>query len=184
MATEEKTMNWYVLKTISGQEHKVKNYIENEISHLKEESRLGQIVIPMEKVIQVKNGKRVQKEKVYMPGYIMIQVDLVGEIPHAIKNIPGVIGFLSAVKGGDPLPMRKSDVNKMLGKMDELAESDDSFSIPYTIGETIKVIDGPFNGFNGTIENINEDKRKLEVMVLIFGRKTPLELNFMQVEKI
>ncbi len=184
MGTEEKTMNWYVLKTISGQEHKVKQYIENEMTHLKQEDHLGQIVIPMEKVVQVKNGKKVQKEKVYMPGYVMIQVDLVGEIPHAIKNIPGVIGFLSATKGGEPLPMRKSDVNKMLGKMDELAESEESFNIPFNIGETVKVIDGPFNGFNGTIENINEEKRKLEVMVLIFGRKTPLELNFMQVEKI
>lgn len=177
-------MNWYVIKTISGQEHKVKTYIENELSRLNLSNHLGQIVIPMEKVIQIKNGKKVQKEKVHMPGYVMIEVDLVGEIPHAIKSQPGVIGFLSASKGGDPLPMRKSDVNKMLGKMDELAESDDNFSIPYIVGETIKVIDGPFNGFNGTIETINEEKRKLEVMVLIFGRKTPLELNFIQVEKI
>ncbi len=184
MSTEQETMNWYVLKTISGQEHKVKNYIENEMTHLNQENHLGQIVIPMEKVVQIKNGKRITKEKVYMPGYVMIQVDLVGEIPHAIKNIPGVIGFLSATKGGDPLPMRKSDVNKMLGKVDELAESDENFNIPYNIGESVKVIDGPFNGFDGKITNINEEKRKLEVEVLIFGRKTPVELNFMQVEKV
>ena len=139
----------------------------------------------MEKVIQIKNGKKVQKEKVHYPGYVMVEADLVGEVPHIIKNIPGVISFLSATKGGDPVPMRQAEVNRMLGRVDELADSDENLvNIPYIVGETVKVIDGPFNGFNGTIEKINEDKRKLEVMVLIFGRKTPLELSFMQVEKV
>ena len=176
---------WYVLKTVSGQESKVKTYIENEIQYHKLQESIGQVVVPMEKVIQIRNGKKVQKEKVHYPGYVMIEAELQGEIPHIIKNIPGVISFLSATKGGDPLPMRQAEVNRMLGKVDELAEAEDSMiNIPYIIGETVKVIDGPFNGFNGTIEKINEDKRKLEVMVLIFGRKTPLELSFMQVEKI
>ncbi|MFA7687348.1 MAG: transcription termination/antitermination protein NusG [Moheibacter sp.] len=176
---------WYVLKTVSGQEAKVKTYIENEIQYHQLQDFIGQVVVPMEKVIQIRNGKKVQKEKVHYPGYVMIEAELQGEIPHIIKNIPAVISFLSATKGGDPLPMRQAEVNRMLGKVDELAESDESMiNIPYLIGETVKVIDGPFNGFNGTIEKINEDKRKLEVMVLIFGRKTPLELSFMQVEKI
>ncbi len=176
---------WYVLKTVSGQELKIKAYIEDEIEYHKLQDFIGQIVVPMEKVIQVKNGKKVQKEKVYYPGYVMIEADLKGEIPHIIKSIPGVISFLSATKGGEPIPMRMSEVNRMLGRVDELAESDDSlFNISYMVGETVKVIDGPFNGFNGSIEKINEEKRKLEVMVLIFGRKTPLELSFTQVEKI
>jgi transcriptional antiterminator NusG len=140
--------------------------------------------VPTEKVVQVRDGKKIAKDKVYFPGYVMIEANLTGEIPHIIKSITGVIGFLGEVKGGDPVPLRLSEVNRMLGKVDELAINTDSQNIPFNIGETIKVIDGPFNGFNGTVEKINEDKRKLEVMVKIFGRKTPLELGFMQVEKV
>ena len=176
---------WYVLKTVSGQELKIKTYIENEIEYHKLQDFVGQIVVPMEKVIQIKNGKKVQKEKVHYPGYVMIEAILTGEVPHIIKSIPNVISFLSSTKGGDPVPMRQAEVNRMLGRVDELADLDDSMmNIPFIEGETVKVIDGPFNGFNGTVEKINEDKRKLEVMVLIFGRKTPLELSFMQVEKV
>ena len=114
----------------------------------------------------------------------MVQANLSGEIPHIIKGINGVIGFLGEVKGGDPVPLRTSEVNRMLGKVDELAVKTDNVAIPFVLGETVKVIDGPFNGFNGTVEKINEEKRKLEVMVKIFGRKTPLELSYMQVEKV
>lgn len=175
---------WYVLKTISGQEKKVKLYIENEVHRLGLNEYLGQILVPMEKVIQVRNGKKIAKEKVYFPGYVYMEVTLEGEMHHVIVNLSNVIGFLSEVKGGDPLPMRKSEVNKLLGKIDELAENIDQISIPYIIGETVKVIGGPFNGFNGSVEEINEDKKKLKVSVLIFGRKTPMELNFSEVEKI
>ena len=145
---------------------------------------ISQVLVPTEKVVQVKDGKKIAKEKVYFPGYIMIEANLTGEIPHIIKSIPGVIGFLGETKGGDAVPLRQSEVNRMLGKVDELSVKEDSVSIPYSTGETVKVIDGPFNGFNGTIEKVNEEKRKLEVMVKIFGRKTPLELSFMQVEKV
>ena len=103
---------------------------------------------------------------------------------HMIKSINGVIGFLGETKGGDPVPLRRSEVNRMLGKVDELSVKAENVAIPFVIGETVKVIDGPFNGFNGTVEKINEEKRKLEVMVKIFGRKTPLELSYMQVEKV
>ncbi len=177
-------LKWYVLKAVSGQENKVKNYIENEIRYEGLEDYVTQVVIPMEKVIQIKNGKKVQKEKPYYPGYLMVEANLVGEVPHIIKNIPGVISFLSLTKGGDPVPMRKSEVNRMLGRMDELSEFPAEMDIPYSVGESIKVIDGPFNGFNGTIEKILEDKKKLEVSVLIFGRKTPVELSYVQVEKV
>ena len=176
---------WYVIKTVAGQELKVKDYIEREIQYQNLNDYIGQIVVPMEKVIQTRNGKKYQKEKVHFPGYVMIEAALQGEVPHVIKNISGVISFLSATKGGDPVPMRQSEVNRMLGIADELAVNvDNSFMAQYDLGETVKVIDGAFNGFNGTVEKIIEDKRKLEVMVLIFGRKTPLELNFNQVEKI
>jgi transcriptional antiterminator NusG len=145
---------------------------------------VSQVLVPKEKVIQIRDGKKINKEKVYFPGYIMVEANLAGEVPHVIKSITGVIGFLGETKGGEPVPMRKSEVNRMLGKVDELAIQDENIAIPYTSGETVKVIDGPFNGFDGTIEKVNEEKRKLEVMVKIFGRKTPLELSYMQVEKI
>ena len=115
----------------------------------------------------------------------MIKANLTGEVPHIIKSVTNVIGFLGETKGGDPIPLRQSEVNRMLGKVDELSLQDESdIVIPFIHGENVKVIDGPFNGFDGTIEKINEEKRKLEVMVKIFGRKTPLELSYMQVEKL
>jgi transcriptional antiterminator NusG len=175
---------WYVVRAVSGQENKVKAYIETEINRLGMGDYISQVLVPTEKVVQVRDGKKISKDKVYFPGYVMIEANLVGEIPHIIKSITGVIGFLGEVKGGDPVPLRLSEVNRMLGKVDELAVNVDTQSIPFKVNETIKVIDGPFNGFNGTIEKINEEKRKLEVMVKIFGRKTPLELSFMQVEKV
>jgi len=178
------TKKWYVVRAVSGQENKVKSYIETEISRIGMADFISQVLVPTEKVFQVKDGKKISKDKVYFPGYVMIEANLTGEIPHIIKSITGVIGFLGEVKGGDPVPLRMSEVNRMLGKVDELAVNTDTQNIPFNIGETIKVIDGPFNGFNGTIEKINEEKRKLEVMVKIFGRRTPLELSFMQVEKV
>ncbi len=174
---------WYVIRAISGQENKIKAYIENEIEFENLLDYFGQILVPTEKVYQIRNGKKVSKERNYFPGYIMIEANLVGELVHTIKNVPGVIGFLGETKGGDPVPLRMSEVNRMLGKVDELTEVDEKINIPFIVGETVKVIDGPFNGFNGTIEKINEEKRKIEVMVKIFGRKTPLELSYMQVEK-
>ena len=175
---------WYVVRSISGSENKIKDYIEREISHAGLEDYVDQIIVPTEKVVQIRNGKKIQKDKVYMPGYIVINANLEGEIGHIIKNVNGVIGFLGETKGGDPVPLRKAEVNRLLGKVDELATSVDQVSIPYTVGESIKVIDGPFNSFMGTIEKVNEEKRKLQVMVKIFGRKTPVELSFLQVEKI
>lgn len=177
-------LKWYVLKAVSGQENKVKTYIESEVKRVGYESFVTQVVIPTEKVVQMKNGKKVVKERPYYPGYLMVEANLVGEVPHLIKNIPGVISFLSLTKGGDPVPMRKSEVNRMLGKMDELSEFATDVEIPYVVGENVKVVDGPFNGFNGVIEKIHEDKKKLEVKVKIFGRETPLELSYMQVEKL
>ncbi len=127
--------------------------------------------------------EKINKERTYFPGYIMIKANLTGEIPHIIKSVTNVIGFLGETKG-EPVPLRTSEVNRMLGKVDELALSTEHVAIPFTVGENVKVIDGPFNGFTGSIEKINEEKRKLEVMVKIFGRKTPLELSYMQVEKL
>ena len=175
---------WYVVRAVSGQEAKIKDYIASEINRLGYDSYLEDILVPTEKVVQIRNGKKINKEKVYYPGYIMIKADLSGEIPHVIKSVTNVIGFLGETKGGEPIPLRTTEVNRLLGKVDELELSKEHVAIPFTVGESIKVVDGPFNGFNGTIEQVNEDKRKLQVMVKIFGRKTPLELSYMQVEKI
>jgi transcriptional antiterminator NusG len=170
------------VRSISGKENKVREYIENEIRALGLSDYVKQILIPTEKVYQIRKGKKISKERNFFPGYILIEAALTGEVPHAIKNVTGVIGFLGD-KNGSPVPLRLSEVNRILGKVDELAESNEEINIPFIVGETVKVIDGPFNSFSGVIEEINEEKKKLKVMVKIFGRKTPLELSFMQVEK-
>ncbi len=175
---------WYVIRAVTGQEAKVKKYITTELARIGLDSQVEDILVPTEKVIQIRKGKKVQKEKTYFPGYIMIKADISGEIIHIIRSVTNVLGFLGETKGGEPIPLRTSEVNRMLGKVDELAISGEQISIPFNIGESVKVIDGPFNGFTGSIDNVNEEKRKLEVMVKIFGRKTPLELSYMQVEKI
>jgi transcriptional antiterminator NusG len=173
---------WYVVRAISGQEKKVKQYIEMEITRLKLNEYVSQVLIPTEKVIQIRNGKKSTKERSFYPGYVLIEAVLAGEVPHVIKNITGVIGFLGETKGGNPVPMRISEVNRILGKVDELVESEGTMSTKYTVGESVKVINGPFNGFNGVIEEVMEDKKKIKVTVKIFGRKTPVELNFGEVE--
>ncbi|HQV76256.1 MAG TPA: transcription termination/antitermination protein NusG [Flavobacteriales bacterium] len=174
---------WYVIRAISGKEKKVKELIDMEVSRSNMGSYIAQVLIPTEKFYQIREGKKVSKERNFFPGYVLLEADLTGEIAHTLKQMPNVIGFLGSEKGGDPVPLRQSEVNRILGTVDELAETEEANYNPYHVGETVKVIDGPFNGFNGVIEEINEDKKKLKVMVKIFGRKTPLELSFMQVEK-
>lgn len=177
------TKKWFVVRAVSGKEKKVRDQIELEMSRLGYSDLVPQVLIPTEKIYQIRNGKKVSKERSYLPGYVLIEATLTGEIVHAIKNLTNVIGFLGAEKGGDPVPLRASEVSRILGKYDELSESEEEINIPYIVGESVKVIDGPFNNFTGVIEEINEEKKKLKVMVKIFGRKTPLELNYMQVEK-
>ncbi len=173
---------WYVIRAISGKEKKVKQYLESEILRAGLQNHVSQVLIPMEKYYQIKDGKKVSKERSYFPGYILIEAELAGEINHIIESTTGVIGFLG-VKGQPPAPLRMSEVNRILGKVDELADSEEIINIPFVVGETVKVVDGPFNSFSGVIEEVNEEKKKLKVMVKIFGRKTPLELSYMQVEK-
>ena len=175
--------SWYVVRAVSGKEKKVKELLELEISRHKLNDYVAQVLIPTEKVFQIRNGKKVNKEKAYLPGYVLIEAALIGEVPHVIKGIPNVIGFLGSEKGGVPVPMRLAEVNRILGKVDELAENEEEVRIPFVVGESVKVIDGPFNNFSGVVDEINEEKKKLKVMVKIFGRKNLLELSYMQVEK-
>lgn len=183
MAESTTGKKWYVVRAVSGKEKKVKDFIELEVKRAKLEDFVTQVLIPTEKIFQIRNGKKISKERNFFPGYVMIEAELVGEVPHLIKGINNVIGFLGAEKGGEPVPLRMLEVNRILGKVDELADSEEELNIPFVVGESVKVIDGPFNNFNGVIEEINEEKKKLKVMVKIFGRKTPLELGYMQVEK-
>ncbi|HVY76172.1 MAG TPA: transcription termination/antitermination protein NusG [Puia sp.] len=181
----QKETKWYVLRVVSGKERKVKEYLDKEISRGGWSEIVKQVFLPIEKVYKVQNGKKVMRERNYYPGYVMIEVvdcKLVDDLRETVKNTPSVIHFLGKE---NPIALRKTEVNKMLGKMDEMAEAGGmSMSEPFIIGETIKIIEGPFNDFNGIIEEVNDEKKKLKVTVKIFGRSTPVELNYMQVEKI
>lgn len=175
---------WYVLRAISGKEAKVQEYLEAEIKNTDLGRYVFQVLIPTEKVYSIRNGKKISKERSYLPGYVLVEADLVGEVSHRLSNTPNVIGFLGdGSKKNEPVPLRQAEVNRILGKVDELETSEEEINIPYFVGENVKVTFGPFSGFSGTIEEVNSERKKLIVMVKIFGRKTPLELNFMQVEK-
>lgn len=176
---------WYVVRAAGGKEKKAKEYIENEIKRLNLEEYVSQVLIPTEKIYQVKNGKKVSMERIFYPGYILIEAALTGEIQHLIRNLPHISGFLTESSGKDkePVPLRQSEVNRILGRVDELAVKEEENITPFIVGEPVKVIDGPFNGFDGVVDEIMEDRKKLKVMVKIFGRKTHLELNFVQVIK-
>jgi transcriptional antiterminator NusG len=193
---------WYVLRAISGQEKKVKTYMENELARQGLSDSVPQILIPTEKIYEIRKGKKVIREKTLIPGYIIIEADLAGEVSHILTSTPSVIGFLQAnneeveitkVEGGKvkktkvivkkPVPISQNEVNRILGKVDESAAIEEFASVNFIKGETVRVIDGPFATFEGTVEEIHENTKKLSVMVKIFGRNTPLELNYSQVEK-
>ena len=186
----EKETKWYVLRVVSGKERKIKEYLDKDIIRNGWDKIIKQIFLPVEKVYKVANGKKVMRERNYYPGYIMIEVTgqiLPDDIVQSISNVSNVMHFLTDGKGskGQIISLRKSEVNKMLGKMDEMSDMGSvTMSEPFIIGETIKIIDGPFNDFNGVIEEVNDEKKKIKVQVKIFGRATPVELNYMQVEKI
>jgi transcriptional antiterminator NusG len=163
-------LKWYVVRAVSGKEKKVKQYLEAEVNRLGISHLLPQVLIPMEKYYQMKDGKKIAKERNFYPGYVLIEAALDGELEHVIKGINSVIGFLGD-KGGNAVPMRAAEVNRILGKVDEMAEQGEAMNVPYYVGENVKVMDGPFNGFTGVIEEVNEEKKKLKVMVKIFGRR-------------
>ena len=175
-------MNWYVLRAVSGKEGKVKEFIEAAKKHNDVlNASVGEILLPTEKYAMMRNGKRVIKEKLFLPGYVLIQARLQGEVAHMLRFIPNVLGFLGGLD--HPEVVRQADINRILGTAEESSIENTDVAIPYNVDDTVKVIDGPFSGFSGVIEEVNTEKKKLKVMVKIFGRKTPLELGFMQVEK-
>jgi transcriptional antiterminator NusG len=193
---------WYVLRAISGQEKKIKTYMENELTRQGVLDSVPQILIPTEKIYEIRKGKKVIREKNLFPGYIMVEADLAGEVSHILTSTPGVIGFLQTtneeqeetkIEGGKtkkvkvmvkkPMPLSQTEVNRILGKVDDSAAVEELESVTFIKGEIVRVIDGPFASFEGTVEEIHDNSKKLHVMVKIFGRNTPLELNYSQVEK-
>lgn len=174
---------WYSLRVISGKERKIKERIELEVQRAGWNDFVTQVLVPSEKVYKIRNGKKVILERNILPGYILVEVEegkLSGEVIQAISNIPNVIHFLGR---NNPIPMQDAEANRMLGKVDESQDIGESLIEPFIPGETVKIIDGPFNEFVGDIKEVNEEKKKLKVIVKIFGRGTEVELNFMQVEK-
>ena len=179
MADTEK--KWYVLRAISGKEAKVKEYIDAELrQNAKLAERVFEVLLPTESHASLRNGKRVVTEKLSLPGYVLVQANMNSEIASTLRFMPNVLGFLGGM--AEQTPVRQAEVNRLLGNVEDsvLEEVQD---IPYTVGESVKVTDGPFSGFHGIIEEVNTEKHKLKVMVMIFGRQNPLELSFMQVAK-
>ncbi|MEE9371829.1 MAG: transcription termination/antitermination protein NusG [Saprospiraceae bacterium] len=174
---------WYSLRVISGKERKIKERIELEIQRSKWGEVVTKIIVPSEKVYKIRNGKKVILERNILPGYILVEADakkFSSEMVQGITSIPNVIHFLGKMK---PIAMQESEANRMLGKVDESQESGEALIEPFIVGESVKIVDGPFNEFLGDIKEVNEEKKKLKVIVKIFGRGTEVELNFMQVEK-
>lgn len=176
--TRTPVRKWYVLRTFSGHEKKVKEHIEREVGRLGMEENLSQIVIPSETVFEMRGGKKKTREKTSFPGYILIEAIIDPYLKEVISAAPSTIGFLGA--GGEPSPLRPDEINRILGMMDE--DKGEMPEIPFKTGDAVKVIDGPFNTFEGFVEEVYPDKMKVRVLVSIFGRKTPLELDYLQVE--
>lgn len=177
---------WYVVRAVSGQEKKVKDYLQTEITRRSMLEQIPEVLIPLEKVYEMRNGKKKIRERNFFPGYVLVSCDLShGEVEHLIKSIPGVMGFLGDIDGGNktPVPLRQSEINRILGKVDEIDEAEVLVDTTFIVGEAVKVMDGPFSGFVGNVQEVFDDKKKLNVVVKIFGRNTPIELNYMQVEK-
>lgn len=180
---EQQSKKWYVVRAISGKEKKAKEYIESEMAKRGWSEDVPQVLVPTEKVVSIRNGKKVVKDRNYLPGYVLIEADLRDEIIPVIQNVPNVLDFLRAAGGGKPIPMRQVEINRILGKMDDQLDAIEGNGDTFLVGENVKVIDGPFSSFAGIVEEVNDEKKKLKVTVKIFGRKTPLELGYNQVEK-
>ena len=171
---------WYVLRTYSGHENKVKSYIENEIAQAGLSEKITSVIVPSEKVFEVKDGKKRSKTRTFFPGYILIEAILDKATMHIILNTPSVISFVGPRNA--PAPLQASEIRRLIGKIEERKDVE-VVEVPFKLGDAVKVTDGPFNNFSGFVQEVNEEKMKLKVMVSIFGRKTPVELDFDQVEE-
>ena len=191
----ESTKKWYVLRAAGGKEKKAKEYLDKEIERRGLQDLVSQVLVPTEKVYRIRDGKRISTERLFYPGYVLIEAELTGELQYIIRNeVPHMSGFLTEkrdVKRADgksqeeklPIPLRDDEVKRLIGQQDDNANTEAETVVDYQVGDAVKITDGPFEGFDGTVDEIVEDRSKLKVMVMIFGRKTILELNFTQVTK-
>ena len=180
----ESNKKWYVLRAAGGKEKKAKEYLEKEIERMGLQDLVSQVLVPTEKVYKIRDGKRVCTERLFYPGYVLIEAELTGELQYIIRNeVPHMSGVLTEKRDSEkvPVPLRDDEVRRILGEQDEMAVTEAETVVDYNVGDAVKITDGPFAGFDGTVEEIVEDRSKLKVMVMIFGRKTLLELNFTQV---
>lgn len=184
-------MKWYVLRTAGSKEKKAKEYLEKEIERSGLQDQVGQVLVPVKPEIVTKNNKRKVVDKLLFPGYVLIQAELSAKLENIIRNlVPGMSGFLTENKTTNgsqvervPVPIREEEVQRILGIYDENIDKAAETYVNYTVGESVKITDGPFSGFNGTVDEILEDRSKIKVIVEIFGRKTQVELSFTQVTK-
>jgi len=173
--------NWYIVQSHSNFENKVVKLIKEEAEKLKFSDKIEEIIVPTHDITEVRRGKRIQRKKKYFPGYVLIKSEMDNDLYHMIKNIKKVSGFLGTK--GVPVPVSDEEIEKILGQIKDGVAQPKS-AIDYSVGEKVQVIDGPFASFNGLIEDIDEDKSRLKVSVLIFGRPTPVDLEYTQVEKV
>ncbi|MBQ9440366.1 MAG: transcription termination/antitermination factor NusG [Paludibacteraceae bacterium] len=181
----ETKFQWYVLRAIGGKENRVKEYIDALINNPADKlgQYVSQVLIPTEKAVVMRSGKRVTKDRNTLPGYVLVECNLVDDCYPRLRNVPNVLGFLGERANAKPTPIRPSDINRFLGTIDEGQDTVDTNFVPYEVADVVKVIEGPFKGFDGTVDEVMPDKKRIKVMVVIFGRKTPLELDYAQVEK-
>jgi transcriptional antiterminator NusG len=184
MSASANDKKWYVLRVVGGKERKIRDLIKSEITAKNFDSYVNEVLVPTEKVMVISNGKKIIKERNFYPGYVLVEADLIAELVHLLKNVTNVAGFLGNERGGDPVPLRQHEVNRILGRVDELSDQENTLESSFIEGESVTVIDGPFKTFTGRITEINTEKKKLKLIVKIFGRETSLELNYSQVEKI
>ena len=172
---------WYVLHTYSGHENKVKKYLDNAISNAGMEDRISRVVIPTEEVVEMKNGKKTTQVKKFLPSYVLVEMEMAKDTWHLVTSTPGVTSFVGT--GKKPQPLRESEVTHILGQIDR-GSSTETVEVPFQLGDKVKVIDGPFSDFTGVVDEISPEKSKIKVMVGIFGRSTPVELDVLQVESL
>lgn len=176
---EDQEKKWYVVHVLSGHENKVKAYLESEIGRLGLGEKIADILVPSENITEMRDGKKKVKSKIFFPGYILMEMVLDVESMHLISNTPGITHFVGSKN--KPQPLRPDEIKRILGRVDE-SKNRELLDVPFRVGEAIKVVDGPFTDFTGVVQEVNEEKSKVKVMVSIFGRSTPVELDFLQVE--
>ena len=179
MSQDSPKKRWYAVRTYSGHENKVKAHLENEVKHANLEERISNVMVPADKIFEIKDGKKKSKTKTFFTGYILVEAILDKETKHLILNTPSVISFVGP--RNEPTPLQVDEVKRLIGRMEERKDVE-VLEVPFRVGDAVKVTEGPFNNFTGFVQDVNEERMKLRVMVSIFGRKTPVELDFNQVE--